>query len=105
MLVPLLVLAVQAAEPAPPPPAAASASLDRQHRDALPDEAFAFAAERKEPLTDARHVRSAVARFRRVKGVSDAERDEAWRRIQAAARKFGVELREQSWRELGKGEP
>jgi hypothetical protein len=47
-------------------------------------------------------VRNAVARFDQVKGVSDAERDEAWKRIEAAARKFGVELEERSWRELGK---
>ena len=29
----------------------------------LPDAVFAFPAQRKEPLTDARHVRNAVARF------------------------------------------
>jgi hypothetical protein len=33
------------------------------------------------PLTDARHVRNAIARFDQVEGDSDAERDEAWRRI------------------------
>ena len=54
----------------------------------------------KEPLEDdASHVRNAIARFDPVKGVSDAERDEAWKRIQAAAKRFGVEVREQSWRE------
>jgi hypothetical protein len=36
-----------------------------------------------------------------VKDVSDAERDAAWKRIQAAAKKFHVELHETSWRELG----
>ena len=46
------------------------------------------------------HVRNAVARFDQVEGVTDTERDEAWRRIQAAAKKFGVELEEKSWREL-----
>jgi hypothetical protein len=53
---------------------------------------FAFPNERKEPLNDARHVRNAIARFDQVKGVSDAERDAAWRRIRAAARKYGVEV-------------
>jgi hypothetical protein len=70
-------------------------------RDHIADENFAFPKERKEPLHDAAHVRNAIARFNQVKGVSDAERDEAWKRIQAAARKHKVELNEKSWRELG----
>jgi hypothetical protein len=37
-----------------------------------------------------------------VKGVSDDERDAAWKRIKAAAKKFGVEVEEESWREIGK---
>ncbi len=63
-------------------------------------EEFAFPQERKEPIHDATHVRNAVARFNQVKGVSDAERDAAWKRIQAAAKKYGVELSEKSWHEL-----
>jgi hypothetical protein len=47
-------------------------------------------------------VRNAVARFDQVEGVTDAERDEAWKRIKAAAKKFDVELHESDWRELGK---
>lgn len=61
---------------------------------------FAFPRQREEPLTDATHVRNAVSRFNQVEGVSDADRDAAWRRIQAAARRFNVELSETSWREL-----
>ena len=61
---------------------------------------YAFPKEQKEPLDDASHVRNAVARFNQVKGVSDAERDEAWDRIQAAAKHFGVELEEKSWHDL-----
>src|SRR5437588_10696922 len=53
---------------------------------------FAFPKERKEPLTDARHVRNAIARFDQVEGVTDAERDQAWRRIKAAARRYDVEV-------------
>ena len=64
---------------------------------------FAFPKERKEPLTDARHVRNAIARFDQVEGVTDTERDQAWRRITAAARKFGVEVSAGSWRELFQG--
>jgi hypothetical protein len=49
-------------------------------------------------------VRNALARFNQVKGVSDSERDAAWRRIRAAARKFGVEIEARGWRSLaGKG--
>lgn len=77
--------------------------LDQEQRDDIPRREFAFPAQRKEPLEDASHVRNAVARFDQVEGVTDAERDAAWRRIQAAARKFGVELGEGSWREPGPG--
>lgn len=76
--------------------------LDKGDRDDLNARQFAFPKERKEPLEDATHVRNAVARFDQVEGVTDAERDEAWKRIEAAARKFGVKLEERSWRELGK---
>ena len=64
---------------------------------------FAFPKERKEPLNDARHVRNAIARFDQVEGVSDKEREAAWRRIRAAARKFGVEVHVRGWRQLMKG--
>ncbi len=53
---------------------------------------FAFPKERKEPLTDARHVRNAIARFNQVEGVSKSERDAAWRRIKAAAKEYGIEV-------------
>jgi hypothetical protein len=64
---------------------------------------FAFPKQRKEPLTDARHVRNAIARFDQVEGVSDAERDRAWKRILAAAKRYGVEVSADSWRDLAKG--
>jgi hypothetical protein len=76
--------------------------LDESERDDLSARQFAFPKQRKEPLEDAKHVRNAVARFDQVKGVTDDERDEAWKRIEAAARKFDVKLEERSWRELGK---
>lgn len=77
--------------------------LSTAEKDRLPDKDFAFPKERKEPLTDARHVRNAIARFDQVEGVSDAERDRAWRRILTAAKKHGVEVSEASWRDLAKG--
>jgi hypothetical protein len=64
---------------------------------------FAFPKQRKEPLTDARHVRNAIARFDQVEGVSDAERDRAWKRILAAAKRYDVEVSADSWRDLAKG--
>jgi hypothetical protein len=81
------------------------AKLDAEDRDTLPSRGFAFPKQRKEPLEDASHVRNAVARFDQVEGVTDSERDDAWKRIEAAARTFGVELHERSWRELGKHHP
>jgi hypothetical protein len=80
-----------------------SAGLSTAEKDKLDDKEFAFPRERKEPLVDAGHVRNAVARFDQVEGVTDAERDEAWRRIQTAAKKFGVELEEKSWHDLSNG--
>lgn len=74
--------------------------MDAQDRQELKDSEYAFPKERKEPLCDADHVRNAVARFNQVEGVSDTERDEAWDRIQKAAKKYGVELSEKSWHEL-----
>jgi hypothetical protein len=74
--------------------------LSEKERAALDDGKFAFPNERKMPIEDATHVRNAVARFNQVEGVSDNERDAAWKRIEAAAKKHDVELSEKSWREL-----
>jgi hypothetical protein len=67
----------------------------------LPDSVYAFPKQRKEPMTDASHVRNAIARFDQVTGVSDADRDLAFANIKKAAQNYGVELSEKSWRELG----
>jgi hypothetical protein len=77
--------------------------MSTAEKDRLADQEFAFPKERKEPLTDARHVRNAIARFDQVEGVSDAERDQAWQRILAAAKRYDVEVSEKSWRDLAKG--
>ena len=81
----------------------AKAGLSTAQKNDLPDSAFAFPAQRKEPLVDATHVRNAIARFDQVEGVSNSDRDKAWRRIRAAARKFDVEVIERGWRQLMKG--
>lgn len=76
--------------------------LTAEERNELDKESFAFPKERKEPLKNASHVRNAIARFKQVKGVTDEERDAAWKRIETAAKKHGVEVNEKSWREIGK---
>lgn len=68
----------------------------------MPESTFAFPRVRKEPLNDAGHVRNAIARFDQVRDVTDAERDEAFRRIKRAAARYGVHLSETRWQDLGK---
>ena len=80
-----------------------SEGLSTAEKDKLADQEFAFPGERKEPLIDAKHVRNAIARFDQVEGVSDAERDQAWKRILAAAKRFDVEVSESDWRDLAHG--
>jgi len=63
-------------------------------RSDLPDTVFAFPRQRKEPLTDARHVRNAIARFDQVIDVSDADRALAFANN-------NVDLSKTSWRDLG----
>ena len=70
------------------------------NRAELPESVFAFPKQRKEPLTDADHIRNALARFDQVQGVTDAERDLAFANIKAAADYYGVDVRENSWRAL-----
>lgn len=77
--------------------------LSTAQEDKLPDKNFAFPKERKEPLTDAKHVRNAIARFDQVEGVTDAERDKAWKRIKTAAKRYDVDVSESDWRDLYKG--
>jgi hypothetical protein len=76
--------------------------MDQADRDSLGAKQYAFPKQRKEPIEDADHVRNAIARFDQVEGVSDDERDAAWKRIKKAADKYGVEVSEKSWHELGK---
>ena len=77
--------------------------LNEQDREKLRAGEFAFEKQRKEPIENASHVRNAVARFNHGDGGSDADRDAAWKRIKAAARKFDVDVKEDDWRELHHG--
>lgn len=76
--------------------------LDTDERNELPDSVFAFPQQRKEPLTDANHVRNALARFDQVEDVSDADRDVAFANIKKAADHYGVDVAEDDWHDLGK---
>ncbi len=66
--------------------------LTKPARDRISTTKFAFPTQRKEPLENASHVRNAAARFHQVKGVTEAERRAAWKRIQSAAKRYGVDL-------------
>ena len=77
--------------------------FSEKQRDSLDEDQFAFPKERKEPLNNASHVRNAIARFNQVEGVSDDERDAAWKRINAAAKKYDVEVSERSWSSTSRG--
>ena len=61
-------------------------------RGDLPDSVFAFPKQRKEPMTDASHVRNAIARFDQTVGVSDEERKMAFANIKKAANHYGIDM-------------
>ena len=84
-----------------PPQQPTHGKLDAAETNSLPESSFAFPKKRKEPMTDASHVRNAIARFDQVKDVSDSEREQAFANIKEAANHFGIEMKEHSWRELG----
>ena len=75
--------------------------LSTSMKNSLPDTAFAFPNQRKEPMTDATHVRDAMARFNQVKDVTDAERDLAFINIKKAADYFNIHMKEKNWHEFG----
>lgn len=76
--------------------------LSTKERNNLDKGEFAFPKERKEPIEDADHVRAAVSRFDQVEGVTNKERDDAWKRIKKAAKEHDVDLEEGDWRDLFK---
>lgn len=76
--------------------------LSSKERDNLPDSVFAFPKQRKEPLTDASHVKNALARFDQVEDVSDKDRDLAFANIKKAAEHYGINVEEENWQQLGK---
>jgi hypothetical protein len=78
--------------------------LSTAEKNDLPETVFAFPKQRKEPLTDAAHVRNALARFNQVEDVSDDDRELAFANIKKAAAHFHVDVDETSWHDLdGRG--
>jgi hypothetical protein len=75
--------------------------INAAEKVSLPATAFAFPRSRKEPMTDAAHVRDAMARFNQVIGVTDADRDLAFANFQKAASHFGIQIKETNWHQFG----
>jgi hypothetical protein len=73
---------------------------DLTERSDLPDTVFAFPEQRKEPMTDASHVRNAIARFDQVTDASDEDRELAFANIKKAAEHYGVHMSESEWEDL-----
>jgi hypothetical protein len=67
----------------------------------LPDTVFAFPNQRKEPMTDAKHVRGALARLDQVTDVSDEDRVLAFANIKKAAKYYDVDFSERFWLDAG----
>ena len=52
-------------------------------------------------MTDAAHVRDAMARFNQVSEVTDSERDLAFANLQKAASHFDIQMKETDWHQFG----
>ena len=73
--------------------------LSEAQRDRLPDSAFAYIdrdGERHLPINDAEHVRNAISRFDQTDFQSRTAKEEARKRILAAAKRHGIEVADQS---------
>lgn len=69
------------------------AKLDAEQRKSLPNSSYGLPEERKFPLTDANHVRSAMRYF---KSCPPEKRKALAKRILSAAKKYGVDISEDS---------
>ena len=65
------------------------AELSAQERNELKASQFGLPEERKFPLTDAKHVRSAISYFHTC---PEDKKAQLAKRIKSAAKKFGVEI-------------
>lgn len=69
------------------------AELTSEERNNLPKSKFGLPNERKFPLTDGNHVRSAISYFHTC---PDSKKPELAKRIRNAAKKFKIEISEDS---------
>jgi hypothetical protein len=75
------------------------ATLDTEARDKLKADQFAYVDRdggEHLPIHDASHVRNAISRFDQTEFESKAAKDRARRKILAAARRFDIEVSEES---------
>ena len=73
--------------------------LDSEDREKLRDSQFAYIdseGEEKLPIHDESHVRNAIARFNQTEFESKTAKEEARRKILAAARKYDIEVSDDS---------
>jgi hypothetical protein len=75
------------------------ATLDTKDRDRLRSSQFAYVDKKGEehlPINDASHVRNAIARFNQTEFESKAAKERARKKILSAAKRFDVEVAEDS---------
>ena len=75
------------------------ATLDTKDRDKLRSTQFAYVDKKGEehlPINDASHVRNAIARFNQTEFESQAAKERARKKILSAAKRFDVEVADDS---------
>jgi hypothetical protein len=75
------------------------AELDTKARDRLRSTQFAYVDSKSDehlPIHDAAHVRNAIARFNQTEFESKAAKERARRKVLSAAKRFGIEVDEDS---------
>jgi hypothetical protein len=70
-----------------------AAPIKTKQRNALPTSSFGVPGKRKFPLDSCGRVRNAMARFNQAKGLSSSEKATLRRKIMAAAKKCGIEVK------------
>lgn len=70
-----------------------AAPIKTKQRNALPSSSFGVPGKRKFPLDSCNRVRNAMARFNQAKGLTAAEKATLRRKIHAAAKKCGIEVK------------
>lgn len=71
------------------------AKLSEKQRDKMPKGEFAYVDKNGEghlPINDEEHVRNAISRFSRTHFDNEKDKEEARRKILAAAKKHGIDI-------------